>query len=98
MSSVTALNSTPLALDAPSPQLPIAWYASAEVFALEQQYLFPKITQYIGHELMVPNVGDYYALNWMGDAKALIHNTDGISLMSNVCRHRQAIMLNVTVI
>ncbi len=93
MSSVTALNSTPLALDAPSPQLPIAWYASADVFALEQQYLFPKITQYIGHELMVPNIGDYYALNWMGDAKALIHNTDGISLMSNVCRHRQAIML-----
>lgn len=93
MSPVTALNLSQQDFDLPTPQLPIAWYVSAEVFALEQQHLFPQVAQYIGHALMVPNAGDYYALNWMGDAKALIHNADGISLISNVCRHCQAIML-----
>ena len=74
-------------------QLPIKWYTDAGVYEIEQKHLFSKALQYIGHELMVPNVGDYYTLNWMGDAKALVHNTNGIALLSNVCRHRQAIML-----
>lgn len=77
----------------PAPQLPIAWYADASVYEIEQRYLFPLAPQYVGHELMAPNVGDYYTLDWMGDAKALVHNANGISLLSNVCRHRQAIML-----
>ena len=93
MSTVIALNLSQPSVVILTPQLPIAWYASAEFYALEQQHLFPKVAQYIGHELMLPNIGDYYTLDWMGDAKALIRDADGISLMSNVCRHRQAIML-----
>ena len=77
----------------PAPQLPIAWYADASVYEIEQKYLFLKAPQYVGHELMVPIVGNYYALDWMGDAKALVHNASGIALLSNVCRHRQAVML-----
>ena len=42
---------------------------------------------------MVPNPGDYHTLAWMDHAKLLVRNAQGVELMSNVCRHRQAIML-----
>ena len=76
------------------PQLPVSWYADPAIYALEQKLLFPAAPKYIGHELMVPNRGDFHTLEWMNDAKALVHNQQGIELISNVCRHRQALMLN----
>lgn len=75
------------------PQLPVAWYVDADIFDIEQKILFPQTPQYIGHELMVPNAGDYFSLEWMNHAKALINNHDSIELVSNLCRHRQALML-----
>jgi choline monooxygenase len=75
-------------------QLPVSWYTDPAIYALEQQYLFPKAPQYVGHHLMVPNQGDFRTLEWMDDAKALVNNGKQIELISNVCRHRQAIMLN----
>jgi len=42
---------------------------------------------------MVPNVGDYRVLEWSANAKMLVHNEKGIDLLSNVCRHRQALMM-----
>ncbi len=75
------------------PQLPVAWYVDPQVYALEQQHLFAQVPAYLGHALMVPNVGDFHVLDWTGEAKSLVHNQDGIQVMSNVCRHRQAIML-----
>jgi choline monooxygenase len=74
-------------------QLPASWYCDPAVFAVEQQQLFARAPAYVGHELMVPNPGDYYALHWRDNAQALIRNAEGIELVSNVCRHRQAIML-----
>lgn len=74
-------------------QLPVAWYVDPAIYALEQQHIFQHAPHYIGHELMVPNQGDYYTLAWMQNGKALINNAQGIHLMSNICRHRQAIML-----
>ena len=75
------------------PQLPVSWYTDPAVYAIEQEHLFPRVSNYLGHALMVPNVGDYYTLDWMQKAKVLFHNAQGIDLVSNVCRHRQAIML-----
>ena len=42
---------------------------------------------------MVPNVGDYHSLEWLDNARVLVRNAEGIELLSNICRHRQAIML-----
>jgi len=42
---------------------------------------------------MVPDIGDYHTLAWTDHARMLVHNDAGIDLLSNVCRHRQAIML-----
>lgn len=77
-----------------TPQLPIAWYTDPAIYEIEKQKLFHNAPRYIGHELMVPNVGDYRTLDWMQKAKALIRNQDGVDLISNICRHRQAIMLD----
>jgi choline monooxygenase len=76
-----------------TPQLPIAWYFDPEIHELEKRVFFDKGPGYVGHELMVPNAGDYYALDWLNDAWALIHTSSGIELISNICRHRQAIIL-----
>jgi choline monooxygenase len=75
------------------PQLPVSWYFDPAIFALEKKLLFDAGANYIGHELMVPNVGDYYTLPWTDHSKVLVRNADGVELLSNVCRHRQAIML-----
>src|SRR5919201_1498348 len=74
-------------------QLPVAWYFDTAIFELEKKLLFDAGANYVGHELMVPNVGDYYTLAWTDHAKMLVRNAAGVELLSNVCRHRQAIML-----
>lgn len=76
-----------------SPQLPVDWYFDPRVYELEKRVLFEEGPGYIGHELMVPNTGDYRALDWLGNAWALVRNANGVELLSNVCRHRQAIIL-----
>jgi len=78
-------------------QLPVSWYFDPEVFAREKKLLFDAGSNYAGHELMVPAVGDYQTLAWMDHAKVLVRNGSerigGVELLSNVCRHRQSIML-----
>jgi phenylpropionate dioxygenase-like ring-hydroxylating dioxygenase large terminal subunit len=86
LSSVAALGSD-------SSQLPIGWYFDPALYEIEKRIFFERGPGYVGHELMVPNAGDYHALAWMGDAKALVRNDHGVELLSNICRHRQAVML-----
>src|SRR5689334_2197539 len=74
-------------------QLPVSWYHDPAIFELEKKLLFDAGSNYMGHELMVPNVGDYHTLGWMDHARMLVRNPAGVELLSNVCRHRQAIML-----
>jgi phenylpropionate dioxygenase-like ring-hydroxylating dioxygenase large terminal subunit len=81
------------ALDSNSSQLPVAWYFDPRIYEIEKRVFFERGPAYVGHELMVPNPGDYHALEWMGDAKALVRNEHGVELLSNICRHRQAVML-----
>jgi choline monooxygenase len=74
-------------------QLPVAWYFDDEVFAREVKQMFQAGPNYVGHELMVPAVGDYHTLAWEDHARVLVRNASGVELLSNVCRHRQSIML-----
>ncbi|HKQ29215.1 MAG TPA: aromatic ring-hydroxylating dioxygenase subunit alpha [Burkholderiales bacterium] len=73
--------------------LPVSWYFDPAIFELEKRLLFDAGPNYVGHELMVPNVGDYHTLAWTDDAWMLVRNENGVELLSNVCRHRQSIML-----
>jgi phenylpropionate dioxygenase-like ring-hydroxylating dioxygenase large terminal subunit len=74
-------------------QLPVAWYFDPAIFEREKRLLFDAGADYVGHERMVPNPGDYHTLAWMDHAKVLVRNARGVELLSNVCRHRQSIML-----
>lgn len=74
-------------------QPPLRWYFDPKFLEIEQRILFDNGPGYIGHELLVPNLGDYHVLNWMDNAKMLVRNTNGVELLSNICRHRQATML-----
>jgi len=76
-----------------SPQLPVSWYFDPVIHELELTHLFRHGPGYAGHQLMVPGPGDYHALEMFDGAKMLVHNGSGIELLSNVCRHRQALML-----
>ncbi len=82
------------ALDRNPTQLSIDWYFDPKIYELEKRILFDQGPGYVGHELMVPNVGDYHVLDWMNKGKALVRNQNGIDLLSNICRHRQARMLD----
>ena len=74
-------------------QLPVDWYLDPRILDLEKRLLFERGPSYVGHEVMLPNVGDYYVPEWMNGAKMLVHNNNGIELLSNVCRHRQSLLL-----
>jgi phenylpropionate dioxygenase-like ring-hydroxylating dioxygenase large terminal subunit len=75
-------------------QLPMSWYFDPAIFEREKKLLFEAGPNYVGHELMVPQPGDYHTLKWADDAWMLVRNESGVELLSNVCRHRQAIMLD----
>ena len=74
-------------------QLPVGVYFDDTLLNQEIRQLFNQGPQYVGHELMVPNVGDYASLMWENDGRLLTRDAQGIQLLSNVCRHRQAKML-----
>lgn len=74
-------------------QLPARWYCDPRVFDAERRWLFARAPGYVGHTLMVPEQGDYHVLATRDNAQALVHGPQGIELLSNICRHRQAIML-----
>ncbi|MBI4291788.1 MAG: aromatic ring-hydroxylating dioxygenase subunit alpha [Betaproteobacteria bacterium] len=73
--------------------LPVSWYLDERLFELERKFLFGEGPGYVGHELMVPNPGDYRTLGWSDHAKMLVRNASGVELLTNVCRHRQAIIV-----
>ena len=56
----------------PATQLPVTAYFSPQLHDLELQKLFKAGHGYRGHELMVPEVGDYYALPAEGEGRILV--------------------------
>lgn len=68
-------------------------YLDPEILKLEKKLVFDQSCQYVGHEKGVPNKGDWRTLPQEGNGRVLVNGQNGIELMSNVCRHRQSIML-----
>ena len=82
------------ALTRPAPHLPLSWYFDPKVAEAERKFIFDRGPGYVAHEQMAPNPGDYRVLDWRNNgAWALINNDGRHDLVSNVCRHRQSIML-----
>ncbi|GGH49448.1 (2Fe-2S)-binding protein [Comamonas phosphati] len=83
-----------LQLQQAASQLPVSSYFDEALFQRELETIFKLGPRYVGHQLAVPEIGDYYALPQEKEGRALVRNAKGqIELISNVCRHRQAVML-----
>jgi choline monooxygenase len=78
----------------PNAQLPVDVYFDEALLKREMQQLFQAGPRYVGHELMVPEVGDFATLAAEHEGRMLVRNANGIEVLSNVCRHRQALMFN----
>jgi phenylpropionate dioxygenase-like ring-hydroxylating dioxygenase large terminal subunit len=74
-------------------QFPVQWYFDEKLFELEKKLIFDAGPGYVGHELMVPELHDYRSAEWLDHSRLLVRQPDGVYDMSNICRHRQAIML-----
>jgi phenylpropionate dioxygenase-like ring-hydroxylating dioxygenase large terminal subunit len=81
------------ALERARSQLSVSTYFDEDLLRKEQALIFQHGPRYLAHELAVPEVGDYYALPQEGEGRALVRTPRGVELVSNVCRHRQAVML-----
>lgn len=81
------------ALERSRSQLSVSTYFDEDIFRREMELIYQHGPRYLGHELSVPEVGDYHALQHEGEGRALVRTPTGIELISNVCRHRQAVML-----
>ena len=74
-------------------QLPVSAYFDEALYKAELERIFQSGPRYLGHANAIPEVGDYYALPQEGEGRALVRTPDGVELISNICRHRQAVML-----
>jgi choline monooxygenase len=82
-----------LQLQQAASQLPVSTYFDEALLQRELETIFQRGPRYVGHVNTVPHVGDYYALPQEGEGRALVRTPNGVELVSNVCRHRQAVML-----
>ena len=82
-----------LQLQQAASQLPVSSYFDDALFQRELKTIFQQGPKYVGHQLSVPEIGDYHALPQEAGGRALVRSERGIELISNICRHRQAVML-----
>jgi len=82
-----------LQLQQAASQLPVSSYFDEALFQRELKTIFQQGPRYVGHQLSVPDVGDFHALPQEAGGRALVRSHQGVELISNICRHRQAVML-----
>jgi choline monooxygenase len=87
------LSLAPQALERGRSQLPVSAYFDPAVYRREVERIFGRRPHYLGHELAVPELGDHLALAQEDEGRALVRTPAGVELISNVCRHRQAVIL-----
>ncbi len=77
-------------------QLPAGAYFDQALFEREMTEIFGNAALYVGNEQSVPEPGDWHRLPQDEGGRVLMRNDSGVQLLSNVCRHRQALMLGGT--
>lgn len=71
----------------------VSTYFDERILKAEIAQLYRDGPGYVGHTHWVPEQGDWRSLAWENDGRLLVNNGQEIELLSNVCRHRQAVML-----
>ncbi|HZH05718.1 MAG TPA: Rieske (2Fe-2S) protein, partial [Lautropia sp.] len=82
-----------LQLQQAASQLPVSSYFDEALYQREMENIFQRGPRYVGHQLAVPGTGDYHVLPQEGGGRVLLRTPRGVELISNVCRHRQAVIL-----
>ncbi len=82
-----------LQLQQAASQLPVSSYFDEALYQRELKSIFACGPRYVGNAAAVPEPGDFYALPHEGEGRALVRTARGVELVSNVCRHRQAVIL-----
>lgn len=72
-----------------------AWvYSDGDFFELERHHIFMKTWQLVCHVSNIPEPGDYYTFDLLGDRVFAIRGEDGeVRCFHNVCRHRATRLL-----
>lgn len=69
--------------------LPPDAYRSPELHVLELEQIFSREWLCVGREEYIPDTGDYYRFDLLGDSLIVVRGEDGqVRALSNVCRHR----------
>ncbi len=69
--------------------LPAWTYRDADFYALEKERIFRPSWQVVCHDSDIPNAGDWFTLDYIGESVLVIRGDDGaVRAFTNVCRHR----------
>lgn len=75
--------------------LPAWLYTDPEFFAVEAERVFRPSWQVVCHVNDVPDPGDYYTFDFLGETLVVLRGGDGaVRAFHNVCRHRAARLLD----
>lgn len=77
--------------------VPLSWFVDPAVAAVERREVLDRAPRYVGSEAMVPAPGDYRVVDGTDGAEVLVRDSAGTpAVLGNVCRHRQATLLDGT--
>ena len=69
-------------------------YVSPELHALEEERLFRRTWQYVGHASQVPGAGDFFTTVIAGQPLIMVRHADGsVRVLINRCAHKGATVL-----
>ncbi len=72
-------------------------YTAPEIFALEMERLFANTWVYVGHDLQVPKVGDYFTTTIGPQPVLMVRHEDGtVHVLYNRCPHKGTRIANET--
>jgi phenylpropionate dioxygenase-like ring-hydroxylating dioxygenase large terminal subunit len=85
----------PLPADSEALSLPAWIYYDPEFFEREKQTIFRQAWQVVCHLSDIPEPGDFYTLDFLGESVVVVRAEDGgVRAFHNVCRHRAARLLD----
>jgi carnitine monooxygenase subunit len=73
--------------------LPWSWYSDPAVLRLEQERIFRRLWQYVGHAAQVPEPGSFMARHAGEIPVLVVRDRKGeLRAFLNVCRHRGSLL------
>lgn len=73
---------------------PLEAYFDPSIFDKEREQFFLNYSSFVGTANLVPNDGDYHVLEQSHNSRVLVNNGGNLSVLGNICKHRQAQLLS----